>query len=259
MAITGLDDGAEEVREKAYAFLDALDETPRHARMALAVQAIRTDPTLTDAYLAAADTAPRGSLESATLWLAASELARRDAGQRIEMDAGSLWSSLHGRPYMRACAGYADCCFDRHDFGDAIAQCKRLLALDPADPLEAAPLLGASLLRSGDRAGFEAFRDHHGEDPRPAWLYVDAFYAASAKIPAKLRNALLDRAITSNQHVPIALVSAPIDLDRIAHYTPGSGDEALVIGASRPALLWRNHPTALRALLRRADATTTFG
>lgn len=247
-----LEEGAGDGREEAYACLDALDDAPRESHASLALKAIRADPTLVDAYLAAADAAPRGSIEAVTAWLAAREIARRDAGARIQADAGRLWSNVFGRPYMRACAGYAACCFDRREFDEAIAQCKQLLILDDGDPMEAAPLLGACLLRAGDKSGFEAFREQRQQDGRTAWLYIDAFHAATSALQARTCNARIDRAIRSNRHVPTCLWSQPVEAGRIPYAAPGDGNEALFVSASSPATLWRNHPAALRVLLRRA-------
>lgn len=253
MAIIRVEGGADEAREEAYACLDAFDAAPADSRSRLALQAIRADATLIDAYLAAAEAGPAGAAETTALWLAARELGRLEPGARLQTDIGSLWSSLHGRSYMRACAGYAACCFDRHEFDEAIAQCKRLLALDTADPMEAAPLLGACLLGSGDSAGFEAFREHRAGDASASWLYVDAFHAADAKLPARERNAWLDRALASNRFVPPCLASAPVELTDMAGYTT-DGAKALAIAASRPGRLWRWWPTTLAVLLRRARA-----
>ena len=245
---------AQEAREEAYACLDALDAAPRGDRPVLVLKAIRADPTLIDGYLAAADEAPQGTTEAAIAWLAARELARREAGARLDADLGALWSNLHARPYLRACAGYAACCFDRREYDAAIAQCRRLLILDAFDPLEAAPLLGASLLLAGDRFGYEALREQSADDDRPQWLYVDAFHAATTKLPAPVRNSRLDRAIKSNRYVPGCLISAQPDTEGIEHYAPGSDEEALVIGASRPGRLWRTRPEAVSVLIRRVNA-----
>lgn len=116
-----LEGDPQDAREEAYACLDALDAAPRSERSALALEAIRADPTLIDGYLAAADVSPPGTVEAATAWLAARELARREAGVRLDADLGILWSNLHARPYLRACAGYAACCFDRREYDAAIA------------------------------------------------------------------------------------------------------------------------------------------
>lgn len=249
-----LEGDPQDAREEAYACLDALDAAPRSERSALALEAIRADPTLIDGYLAAADVSPPGTVEAATAWLAARELARREAGVRLDADLGILWSNLHARPYLRACAGYAACCFDRREYDAAIAQCRRLLILDVSDPLETAPLLGASLLLASDLPGFEALREHCADDDRPQWLYVDAFHAATSKLPARVRNLRIDRAIKSNRYVPGCFISAPSDADGIEYYAPGSGEEALVIGASRPGRLWRLQPGAMGVLVRRVNA-----
>ncbi|GEM_PF-1138211 len=254
MPMMVLEGDPEEARDAAYACLDAMDAAPPSERPALALKAIRADATLLDGYLAAADVAPPGTTEAATAWLAARELARREAGARLDADHGVLWSNLHARPYLRACAGYAACCFDRREYEAAIAQCRRLLILDAFDPLEAAPLLGACLILAGDLAGFEALRAHCADDDRPQWLYVDAFHAATTRLPARVRNARIDRAIKSNRYVPGGLLSAPSDADGVEYYAPGSGEEALVIVASRPGRLWRMRPGALGVLTRRVSA-----
>jgi len=254
MPMIVLEGDPQDAREEAYAWLDALDAAPRNERTELALKAIRADPTLIDGYLAAADVSPPGTAQAATAWLAARELARREAGVRLDTDLGELWGNLNARPYLRACAGYAACCFDRREYDAAIAQCRRLLILDACDPLEAAPLLGASLLLAGELAGFEALRAHCADDDRPQWLYVDAFHAATNRMPARVRNSRIDRAVQSNRWVPRCLVSAPSDAEGIEHYAPGSGEEAIVIGVSRPGRLWRMDPRALGVLVRRTDA-----
>jgi len=241
-------------RQEANDILDAFEIAPRSEWQGLALAAIRADPTQVDGYLAAADSLPQGSTEAATAWLAAQELARLEAGGRLEADKGHLWSSLHARAYLRASAGYAACCFDRREFEAAIAQCRRLLILDIEDHLHVAPLLGISLLWSGDLAGFEALRNDCEADWRPQWLYVDAFHAATAKLPARDRNPRIDRAIFSNRYVPEYLLSAETNADGIDHYAPGSGEEALAIGASRTGRLWRSRPAALRVLAGRVGA-----
>ena len=59
MPMMVLEGDPEEAREAAYACLDAMDAAPPGDRPALALKAIRADPTLLDGYLAAADVAPQ--------------------------------------------------------------------------------------------------------------------------------------------------------------------------------------------------------
>lgn len=117
-----------EARQEAYALLDAMELTPPRERLALAIQAIRADPTLSDGYAAAAFAMPQNSRPALAAWLAAKEIARRDAGVSLERDAGQLWSVMQVRPYLRASVGYALCALENGDHDEAIAQLNQLLS-----------------------------------------------------------------------------------------------------------------------------------
>ena len=102
-------DHEDDAREFACALLEEVDLAPPRERLALAIQAIRAAPSLSDSYSAAAAAMRQSSPEALAAWLAAREITRRDAGDRIESDAGRLGDNLYARPYLRACVGYALC------------------------------------------------------------------------------------------------------------------------------------------------------
>jgi tetratricopeptide (TPR) repeat protein len=240
-----------EAREEAYALLDAMELAQPHERLALAIRAVRADPTLSDGYAAAASAMAQDSLPALAAWLAAKEITRRDAGVSLERDAGQLWSVMQARPYLRASVGHALCALENGDHDEAIAQLNQLLVLDTDDRIGARYALGPALLLDGRHDAFATFRLTQTADEMAEWLYADAYHAVATKAPVAERRARLKRALARNAHVPFfltaedALQNEPAD-----SYAPGSSEEAHAIACSITGRLWRNDRIALQALFK---------
>jgi len=236
-------------RESAYEILDAIGAAPEELRLDLALAAARIAPSLSDAYAAVARSLSQGTREAAAAWLAARELARRDAGARLEVDAGQLWYVSFGREYLRACLGYALCCVERAEYDEAIAQFTRLLALDADDHLQVRHALAPVLLLAGRFAEFDRFREGMADVTDTYWVYVVAYHAIAVRVPAAERKRLLKRALAANPHVPTFLLgSEALEAERVEYFSPGATDEAYAFAASLGGRLWRLNPIALRYL-----------
>lgn len=240
-----------EAREEAYALLDSMELAPPRERLALAIQAVKTDPTLSDGYAAAASAMPQDSRPALAAWLAAKEIARRDAGVSLERDAGQLWSVMQARPYLKTSAGYALCALENGDHDDAIAQLNQLLVLDADDRIGARYALGPALLLAGRHDAFAAFRLTQVADEMADWLYADAYHAVATRAPVAERRTRLKRALAGNAHVPFFLTAEDALRNEPADsYAPGSPEEAHALACSITGRLWRNDRIALEALFK---------
>lgn len=241
-------------RDAAYEILDQMEMSSD--ALPLALEALRLAPALSEAYAAAAGAMRQDSIEAAVAWSAAREIARRDLGERIKVDADQLWYVSFGQEYLRAGLGYALCCQARGEPGEAVAQLTWLLALDPADHLGVRHALGPALLAAGRLEEFERLRHAMSGENQAYWLYVDALHAILARAPAAEQRARMARALASNEHVPGFLLSdAPLDPDAAPFFTNGGVDEACAFAASLAGRLWRQNGPALRRLAAAAAKT----
>lgn len=244
-------DHEDDAREFACALLEEVDLAPPRERLALAIQAIRAAPSLSDSYSAAAAAMRQSSPEALAAWLAAREITRRDAGDRIESDAGRLGDNLYARPYLRACVGYALCALENGEHDEALAQLRQVLALDVDDRIGARYALATALLIAGRFEDFTALRTTQTEDTTAFWLYADAYHALAAKAPITDRKTRLARALASNAHAPLLFALDEQQLGEPADsFAPGGFEEARALACSLTGRLWRRDHVALQALLK---------
>lgn len=243
----------EDAREEAYEALDALDRAPPRERLGLSIRAVRIDPTLTEAYVAAAAAFRQDTPEALAVWLAAREIARRDAGAILIHDAGRVGDSAQARPYLYACHGYALCALENGDVDEAVAQLTRLLALDATDRVAARYSLGPALLLDRRFGAFGAFRETQADEESAFWLYADAYHAVASKAGASVRKSRLKAALTANAHVPgFLLLDEPHRQEPADYAQRGSPEEAHALVCSIVGRLWRSDTAALTALMRAA-------
>jgi tetratricopeptide (TPR) repeat protein len=182
---------------------------------------------LRDAYVILAQTA-RTRAQEFEFYRKAVEAGERALGQEaFTRDAGHFWGILETRPYMRGCAGLAECLFDRGSYDEAIAIWRNMLRLNPDDNIGIRHILAARLLYLDRDKEAAVVLDQYKGDCSTYHLWAEAIllFRSIGDHPRSCR--ALDAALETNPHVPTFLFEQKRIPREIPDYvTWGDEDEA---------------------------------
>jgi len=210
---------------------DAWSEPRRKRRLKLARQALRVSQDCADAYVLLGEEA--GSLEEAREMFEKGVAAgERSLGSLLDEGAGSFWSLVETRPYMRAHLGLAQVLWELGEREKAVEHYRELLRLNPNDNQGVRYLLLDALLVLGldDDAGelLERYSDDHSVE----WLYGGALLAFRRLGSCRAADKKLRNAFRYNPFVPVYMlgfgdVSEELPQELPAYFASGSPEEAL--------------------------------
>lgn len=121
--------------EEAQALMyDAWSTASSRERVRLAKKALEISPDCADAYVMLAEETARDAAEAADLYAKGVAAGERALGREaFENDAGSFWSIVQTRPYMRARLGLALALWSMGRQQEGIGHARELLRLNPGD------------------------------------------------------------------------------------------------------------------------------
>ena len=224
----------------------AWESTNRRERVALAKQALEVCSDCADAYVLLAEESANSYEKARQYYTEGVKAAERAIGQeRFRSWAGGFWGVLETRPYMRARAGLAVCCWEAGDREEAMEHAWALLKLNPNDNQGIRYLLANWLLAERCEADLKKLFRQYRNDPTAAWLFNRALWAFKSEGPGRKAATAVKEAIAANPHVLSFLLGlVPVPKHGPDRYAMGSEEEAAAY-ASDALSNWRNAPYAL--------------
>ena len=219
----------------------AWETADQRQRVALAKEALSRSPLCADAYVLLAEETAKSSAEAIELYRKGLEAGEKAIGPAaFQDDVGHFWGLLETRPYMRARGGLAQALWDvgRHD--EAIEHYRELLRLNPNDNQGNRYLLAGCLLALDRDADLTALLDAYGQESTAEWSYTWALVAYRQDGDSVEARSLLEKAMTTNSHVPSYLLGRKkLPRKPVPYITMGGEDEAQEY-ARRYAAAWAN-------------------
>lgn len=183
----------------------AWDTADRRTALALARKALKISPDCADALVLLAQTA-RTRAQEFEYYRKGVEAGERALGQEaFTRDAGRFWGILETRPYMRACAGLAECLFDRGRYDEAIAIWRNMLRLNPDDNIGIRHILAARLLYLDRDTETAAVLDQYKGECSTYHLWAEAILLFRSLGDHPKSRQALELALEFNPHVPTFL------------------------------------------------------
>jgi tetratricopeptide (TPR) repeat protein len=223
-------------------------------RIRLARKALKVSEDCADAYVLLAEEATKTPNEARLWYEEAVAAGERALGKEFfEENAGHFWGIFETRPYMRACAGLANCLYRLGQREEAAAHYQDMLRLNPNDNQGIRYVLANLLLELRRYDELAALLDRYNE-PTAALAYTRALATFEQQGPTKAATTQLKRAIRSNRFVPDYLMGKKSLPRRLPPFV-GIGDEDEAIHYAFDAqTTWGRNPEAL-AWLREVKAT----
>ncbi|MGE5242991.1 MAG: DUF6930 domain-containing protein [Betaproteobacteria bacterium] len=216
----------EQAQEIAY---DAMEATGR-LRIKLARRALAVSPDCADACVILGDAA--ATAEEARDWYQRGvEAGARALGpEKFAEFAGSFWSHLETRPYMRAGVALAQALRDLGQYEDALNRFRELLRLNPDDNQGVRYLLLPALFERQRSAEVDELLRHYDGDMQAMWPYAQALRTFQAEGDTERARDVLATAVRANPHVVGYLLDSEA-IPQIAppHFALGSRDEAAFV------------------------------
>jgi len=220
-------------------------------RVILARRALQLCPDCADAYVVLAENS-RTPEKAHDLYALGVEAGRRALGEQpFKERVGDFWD-IDFRPFMRALMGLAMIQETLGDVGQALANYRELLRLNPGDNQGARYLLLPLLIAEGRDEEALRLADSYEGEIAATWLYSRALLAFRKEGDGPAARRLLQRALAENKYVPGYLLGDEELPPSPPAYSPGSQDEAIVC-AEECAEAWDCTPGALTWL----EATLT--
>ena len=228
----------------------AWETADQRQRVALAKEALSRSPLCADAYVLLAEETAKTPAEAIDLYRKGLEAGEKAIGPAaFQDDVGHFWGLLETRPYMRARGGLAQALWDvgRHD--EAIEHYRELLRLNPNDNQGNRYLLAGCLLALDRDADLTALLNAYGQESTAEWSYTWALIAYRRDGDSVEARSLLEKATTTNSHVPSYLLGRKkLPRKPVPYITMGGEDEAQEY-ARRYAAAWANTQGALEWLM----------
>ena len=225
---------------------DAWETASPHERVRLARRALEISPDCADAYVLLAAETARCPKEAAELYAQGVAAGERALGKEtFEQDAGSFWSILETRPYMRARLGLAQSLWAMAEQRAAINHLRAMLNLNPGDDQGVRYVLLTWLLDLDAADPIQALLDVYPDDIAAIWSYGRALHAFRRDGDTAATRRLRAEARRRNPHVP-AYLSGQRRLPRQLPEMIGMGDESEAIYcAAQQLAAWRATPGAI--------------
>ncbi|MDI6764492.1 MAG: tetratricopeptide repeat protein [Thermodesulfobacteriota bacterium] len=229
---------------------DAWEISDPKRRIALARRALEISPDCADAYALFAEETASSLTEALNLYRQGVEAGERALGKdAFEEDVDHFWSILETRPYMRARAGLAECCWASGRHEEAIQHYKDMLRLNPNDNQGIRDLLMPRLIEMGRDEEAEVLFKEYQDDGMASWIYSRALLDFRKIGDSEISRNSLKAAVKKNNHIPAYLLGRkkmPQSLPD--YYSPGAETEA-VFYVKENLKAWEATPRAFEWLL----------
>lgn len=254
------DDRRAEAQQLAYDAMELLGSGRRADALALCRQATEIDPGCVDALLMIADHEIDDPEEFRKALDDICAVGARELGTAfIRRNAGSFWSLVETRPYMRALAAYAETLRTdpRRDFRErAPVVFAEMLRLNPNDNQGAREPYASLLLELGRSAAAQELLDAYEEDDSLTmeWLRAIALLALGREREAQVR---ASRAAIRNVHVlPYATGARRMPRTRPGEHAVGVDSPSEALHAAALLLPIVRATKGLKAWLREIDPSS---
>jgi tetratricopeptide (TPR) repeat protein len=185
-------------------------KTPK-SRLPLLAKSLDISPLCADAYSLLGEILVLPPADTAIIYERGVTAASIVLGpENVAAYRGEFWTFLETRPYMRALYGLATTLFRSGKPEKAIPHFEAMLALNPNDDQNAAPLLLACLLQlDRDRDAAILLNSYTG-DPT-IWAYTHLLVAyRRGQAETEKTAAWVKKARRANPHIPLALAGQPL-------------------------------------------------
>lgn len=212
--------------EEAQAVMyDAWDAHAPKQRIRLARKALSISEDCADAYVLLAEESARSIEEAKELYASGVQAGERALEEEAFAEyEGHFWGVTKTRPYMRARAGLAACCWGLDQREEAIAHYREMLRLNPGDNQGIRYTLLTCLLEEGqDKEAAELLRAYK-DDAAAMWLYTEALLIFKKEGASRKADKHLSEALAFNPHVPDYLLGRRRMPRQLPQYM-GFGDE----------------------------------
>lgn len=227
-------------RERAQELLYDAWESVGAERVHLAKQALKLYPNSADAYVILAQETAASVEEMREYFYKGMVAGERDLGSDyFRENTGHFWGIIETRPYMRAKQGYAECCWELGDYGEALDHYREMLVLNPGDNQGIRYQLLCLLLEQEEYEEAEELLEKYPEvSAHMAYNRVLVTYAKSGL--TKEVDKQLEQAFSTNPYVPDFLLGKKA----IPNEPPesigfGDEDEAIEYAFYHVSLWWR--------------------
>ncbi|MBU0478060.1 tetratricopeptide repeat protein [bacterium] len=206
---------------------DAWETQSRRKRISLAKKALKIDPLCTDAFNILAEDEADTIEDECQYFKAGIEAFEKKYGKGyFNKNKGYFWGLIETRPYMRACAGLAECLWKMNKKEKAIELYKKMLRLNPNDNQGIRYNLLCWLYLEDRDDELKKLLKKYGEYST-FFLYTSALYLFKTKDKRALRQ--LKRAYKSNPFIVSYITGENKLPKRIpGYYSTGSKEEAII-------------------------------
>jgi tetratricopeptide (TPR) repeat protein len=226
---------------------DAMDMESGRERRAMAEEALKIYPNLSDAWIILAEEKAKSPEEGLEYLKKAVEVGEKHLGKKyFKENEGHFWLEIDSRPYMRAKAFLGQALWDLGYEIEAITHFKDSLRLNPSDNQGIRYLLMPCLLIKNDFEGIESLQKQFKDEGSAQFSYNQTlFYFKKYGAESKKALSQLKKSIEKNKFVPVYLVGKTKMPKQIpGSYGMGSKDEA-VIYADEAIRAWHETPGAI--------------
>lgn len=224
-------------------------EATGHERVALALQALRTSPDCSDAYVLLAEEMAGTLAEEKSLYEQGVAAGERYLGEEaFRNDVGHFWGIIATRPYMRARVGLADCLWFLGENEQAIWHYWELLRLNPNDNQGIRYRLLNALMETGRDEEAIKLCHQYEEDCTAAWLYNWALLVFGQEGASKNAERALRTALDGNCHVPDYLLGDESLPETLPDYVSYGGRDEAAAYVTDAIPLWVRTPGAIHWL-----------
>lgn len=185
---------------------DAWDAPSAVRRRKLAKEALELDPDCADAWSILADTSTRDPDQAESYFRQALEAATRTLGpEQFAEYEGELWSSMDGRPYMRAMHGLVELLWHQEKYEESLDLGLEMLRLNAPDNQGCRYIMVPRLIATGLDDEARQLLDRYRGDYSADWEYSRALLEYRKKPNSRAANRARQQALHFNPFAALYL------------------------------------------------------